>query len=112
MTLTMLLPRLLRRQFVQHRRQSHLLLSAPISRGLREIRHTEGEKELVVEGVKVESDRTARLVDVDRLAPQLMAQEGVHGSGHDCVGMPSKDCHPLCKLPFVNEIKHTGKKRS
>ena len=71
----------------------HFLLSTSSSQRLREIVVTEGEKEIVVEGVSVPSPRQGKVVNPPVPGP----------------GCHEKVCHPLCRLPFVNEIKHTGK---
>jgi hypothetical protein len=53
-----------------------------------------GKVEIVVEGFIKESDRRSRLINPP-VSPQL-----------DCKAKES--CHPLCRLDFVHEIKHTG----
>jgi len=53
-----------------------------------------GKPEIIVEAVVKESKRKKNLVD-----PSFLSKAG-------CI---EKDqCHPLCRLPFVNDIKHTG----
>ena len=68
---------------------------------------TETEKEVVVEASIEPSPRTPHLVDVDAI-PRAKKAEGADCDGH----LPSAHCHPLCRLPFVNDIKHTGENRS
>ena len=84
------------------------LSKAPISRPftcsalarVREITETEqtgpsGKVEIVIEGRLKESERRSRLIEIPARSRE---------------GCPSKqDCHPLCRLDFVHEIKHTGK---
>ena len=73
------------------------------TRRLKEIRETEqtssdGKVEIVIEGVIKESDRKAKLV---HLPPQPASSQ------MNC--SQNSNCHPLCKLDFVQEVKHTGK---
>lgn len=67
---------------------------------VREITETEnktpaGKVEIVIEGRLKPSDRISRLVKVpEQTVSGCQSKEG---------------CHPLCRLDFVNKIKHTGK---
>jgi hypothetical protein len=74
----------------------HLQISG--TRRVREISETEvktsgGKVEIVIEGKIKESDRRQRLLSLP-----------VAGSGCEA----QEICHPLCRLQFVHEIKHTG----
>lgn len=52
-----------------------------------------GKPEIVIEGVIKESSRKSRLINPSLVSKRCQAKE---------------NCHPLCQLNFVNEIKHTG----
>jgi hypothetical protein len=53
-----------------------------------------GQPEIVVEGFIKESSRKKYLLD-----PSFLSEANCQ----------QKDkCHPLCRLPFVDDIKHTG----
>ena len=56
----------------------------------KQIRHTETENKILVEGI------------LDK--PQANTTE--QNSGAKC-GVGSHSCHPFCKSPIVNQVKHT-----
>ena len=68
---------------------SRLFCTSSFSR-IREIVKEEKGKEIVIKGVEKESPREGGVMKVPKKC------------GHE-------NCHPLCQLDFVHEIKHTGK---
>ena len=71
-----------------------------------EIKVTEGEKEIVVEGVAVPIKPNAPVIDPDRIPVANKQDASIPRLATGPCG--SANCHPLCKLPFVHNVKHTG----
>ena len=74
---------LCRAVMVSRQSSRHLSLTPAV---FKEIRHTETDKKIVVEGVM----------------PRTEANSAVK-----CCGGGQHECHPFCKSPIVDKVKHT-----
>ena len=74
---------LCRAVMVSRQSSRHLSLTPAV---FKEIRHTETDKKIVVEGVM----------------PRTEANTAVK-----CCGGGQHECHPFCKSPIVDKVKHT-----